>query len=142
MIMASVKKVNKFVKRAGTELWAFTVKTNLKNGKNADEKTYEKFFRVLHQLSEVITYCGEVDSKLILHYHGVIRIRSNFYRKSLCVKGYYLYLKRIYRLRNWVDYCFKNNVMYCFEKMKKCEIGKTVFAKKGVLDLSGDDIFG
>ncbi len=112
--------VNKFAKRKGTELWAFTVKKLGKRNKGIDEKAYEPFFKILYQLSEVIVMCGEVDSKAILHYHGVIRIRSNFFRKNLRVKGYHLYLKRIYKLRNWVDYCFKNNVMYCFEQMKVC----------------------
>ncbi len=112
--------VNKFARRKGTELWAFTVKKLGKRNKGIDEKAYEPFFKILYQLSEVIVSCGEVDSKSILHYHGVIRIKANFYRKNLRVKGYHLYLKRIYRLRNWVDYCFKNNVMYCFESMKNC----------------------
>jgi len=113
-------KLNKFKKITGSQLWAFTVKTNQKDGKKADEKSYEPFFKILYQLSEVIVSCGEIDSRNILHYHGVIRIPSNFYRKNLRVKGYYLYLKRIFKLREWVDYCFKNNVLYCFEKMKEC----------------------
>jgi len=118
----SALKFNKFKKRPGSELWAFTVKKLGKNPKEYDEKSYESFFKVLYQLSEVVVMCGEIDGKAVLHYHGVIRIGSNFYRKNLRVKGYHLYLKRIYRLRQWVNYCFKNNVLYCFEKMKDCLI--------------------
>ncbi len=115
-----MSKFNKFRKVSGTELWAFTVKKLGKNPKDFDEKSYEEFFKVLYNLSEVVTRCGEIDTKNILHYHGVIRITTGFYRNQLRVKGYHLYLKRIFKLRGWVDYCFKNNVLYCFEKMKDC----------------------
>ncbi len=118
--MAFKRKFNKFKRVSGSQLWAFTVKTNLKNGKKADSKTYEKYFRNLYKLSEVLTYCGEVDSKNILHYHGVIRIPNGFFRKNLCVKGYYTYLKRIFNVREWVDYCYKNDIYYCFEEIKRC----------------------
>jgi len=91
-----------------TELWAFTVKT-LGTAKTVDEKDYEPFFKVLYKLSEVVTLCGEVDSKGVLHYHGVIRLDSNFYRKNLRVEGYHLYLKRIYNLLKWMNYIFKND---------------------------------
>ncbi len=120
-----VVKFNKFRQQVGSQLYAFTVKINgipVKDYKKIDEKSYVIFFTQLYQLSEVITYCGEIDSKSLLHYHGVIRLKSNFYRKNLRVKGYHLYLKRIYRLRFWVDYCFKNNVLYDFGNMKKCLI--------------------
>ncbi len=119
--MEQIIKFDKFKNKKYTRLWAFTVKVH-KDGKKADEKSYEKFFNILYQLSEVIAYCGEIDSKGILHYHGVIRLSSEFYRKNLRVKGYHLYLKRIHNLRGWVDYCFKNNVLYCFETMKNCLI--------------------
>lgn len=115
--MSKPLKVNTFRRVLGYSLWAFTVKIN-KNGKQADEKSYEPFFKVLHNLCEVIVYCGEIDTKNILHYHGVIRIPDNFYRKNICVEGYHIYLKKIFNLRAWVDYCFKNNVLYCFENMK------------------------
>ncbi len=102
----------------GTELWAFTCKILRYPRNGGSEKDYEPFFKLLYRLTNVIIYCGEVDSKGKLHYHGVIRIQNNFYRKDLRIKGYHLYLKRVYRLRDWVDYCFKNNVLYCFEEMK------------------------
>ncbi len=92
-------------------LWAFTVKV-LSRKEIVDEKSYEPFFKVLYQLSEVVTMCGEVDSKGILHYHGVIRLADNFYRKNLRVKGYHLYLKRINNLLGWIKYCLKNSDSY------------------------------
>ncbi len=114
---------NKFKQTKLSHLYAFTVKINgirVKDYQTIDAKSYQPFFNILYQLSEVITYCGEVDNKGLLHYHGVIRIKTNFYRKNLRVKGYHLYIKRIYRLRYWVDYCFKNNVLYDFDNIKKC----------------------
>ncbi len=98
-----------------TELWSFTVKI-LKNPGKAEAKHYEPFFKILYQLSEVVTYCGETDSKGVLHYHGVIRIPVNFYRKNLRIKGYHLYLKRIYNLQRWIDYCFKSYEQDDFNK--------------------------
>ncbi len=106
--------VNKLVEFR-SELWGFTVKI-LKDPVKANAESYEPFFRVLYQLSEVITYCGEIDSKGVLHYHGVIRLPVNFYRKNLRIKGYHLYLKRIYNLQRWIDYCFKSHNEYDFEK--------------------------
>ncbi len=102
----------------GTELYAFTVKV-LKKPKEADEKTYEIFFKILFALSDVLTYCGELDPKGVLHYHGVIRIKRNFYRKNLIVKGFNIHLSSIYNLYGWMEYCFKNNILHCFENMKK-----------------------
>ncbi len=119
--MSSPKLFNKFRSIKKTRLWAFTVKIHA-DGKTADEKSYEPFFKILYQLSEVITMCGEIDSKNILHYHGVIRLSSNFYRKNLRVKGYHLYLKRIFAIRQWVNYCFKYNFEYSFKNMKNCLI--------------------
>ena len=110
-------KINIFRKIQGTELYAFTVKI-LKNPKNADEKSYEPFFKVLYTLTSVLCFCGEADSRSILHYHGVIRIPFNFYRKSLCIKGFHLKLKKIYNLYGWVEYCFKNDIYHCFENVK------------------------
>ncbi len=112
--MSLPSKINKLVEFR-TELWGFTVKI-LKNPVKATANSYEPFFKVLYQLSEVVTYCGEIDSKGVLHYHGVIRLPVNFYRKNLRIKGYHLYLKRIYNLQRWVDYCFKDNNSYDFEK--------------------------
>ncbi len=94
--------------KGNTELWSFTVKI-LKDPVKADQKSYEPFFKILYNLSEVVTYCGETDSKGVLHYHGVIRLPVNFYRKNLRIKGYHLYLKRIYNLQRWIDYCFKSH---------------------------------
>lgn len=120
-----VVEFNKFRQTKGYQLYAFTCKINgikVQLYPNINAKCYEPFFDRLYKLSEVVTYCGEADSKGLLHYHGVIRIPTNFFRKNLRVKGYHLYLKRIYRLRFWVDYCFKNNVLYNFRNMKKCLI--------------------
>ncbi len=100
------------------ELWSFTVKI-LKNPLKADEKSYEPFFKVLYNLSKVVTYCGETDSQGILHYHGVIELAPNFYRKNLRVKGYHLYLTRIYDLQKWINYCFKNDFSVQYDMMVK-----------------------
>ncbi len=106
-----------FIKSGNTRLWAFTVKY-LSRKTEVTELQYEPFFKVLYQLSEVVTMCGEVDSKGILHYHGVIRLSDKFYRKNLRVKGYHLYLKRIYNLVEWIKYT-----------VKQCEVDNTLECK-------------
>ncbi len=113
------RKFNKFKRVKGTELWCFSCKVNTKNGKKAEAKSYERFIRNLYRLSQVLTICGEVDSKNILHYHGCIRLRTNYYRKNLCVTGYYTHFKRVNNLIGWIDYCHKNDIFYCFEEIKR-----------------------
>ncbi len=110
--------INVFKKVVGYSLWAFTVKVN-KDGKYADQRYYEPFFTNLYQLSKVLTVCGEDDTKNILHYHGVIRIKNKLFRKNLCVKGYHVNLTRIHNLRGWLEYCHKRDVLYCFEDCKQ-----------------------
>ncbi len=102
----------------GTELYAFTVK-KLKLKKDITERDYESFFKILFSLSDVLCYCGELDSHGLLHYHGVIRIKKNFYRKNLRVTGFHLFIKPIYNLFGWFTYCFKNDILHCWEHMKK-----------------------
>ncbi len=97
-----------FGKSGNTRLWALTVKF-LSRKKEVTAESYEPFFKVLYQLSEVVTMCGEADSKGVLHYHGVIRLADNFYRKNLRIKGYHLYLKRIYNLAEWIKYTMKED---------------------------------
>jgi len=111
-------KIDIFSAIKGTELYCFTVKI-LKEPKKATEIHYEPFFKVLFSLSDVLCYCGEADPKGILHYHGVIRIKKNFYRKSLCVRGFHVYLTPCFNVYGWFDYCFKNDILHCFENMKK-----------------------
>ncbi len=113
------------------ELWAFTVKILKVKNKNITQKDYGPFFKVLYNLSRIITYCGEVDSKGILHYHGVIELSPKFYRKNLGVKGYHIRLTRIYDLQKWIEYCFKNNFEVQYEQMLR-NIGESspVFKKK------------
>ncbi len=99
------------------ELWAFTVKILKTKGVIIDQKSYGPFFKVLYNLSKIITYCGEIDSKGVLHYHGVIELSPKFYRKNLGVKGYHLHLERIYNLQKWVEYCFKNNFEIQYDQL-------------------------
>ncbi len=98
----------------GSELYALTVKI-LKDPKCADEKHYEPFFKVLYSLTEVVCICSEKDKNNRLHYHGVVRIKTKFYRKNLCLKGFHVKLTRIYDADGWIAYCFKHNIMSCFE---------------------------
>ncbi len=121
--MSSPLKVDAFKKIKGFQLWAFTCKVNT-DGKKADEKAYERFFRVLYRLSKVVTMCGEVDANNILHYHGCIHISNGLYRKKLCIKGYHMHLRRVYGVRGWIKYCHKHDVLFCFEDLKDFKMKK------------------
>ncbi len=101
----------------GYLVYAFTVKVT-HNLKSATEKSYERFFNNLFARVEVICYCGEFSPREVLHYHGSIRFRTHFNRKKLRIKGYHLYLEPVRNFQAWTNYCFKNNILYCWEKFK------------------------
>ncbi len=108
---------SKFSPRKNRKLFAFTVKI-LKRSKHIDEKQYERFFTNLYKHCDVWCYCSEEDSKLILHYHGVIEVKNSVNMQRLRVKGYHIYFKRCYNYKNWLDYCFKNNIYYCWNGLE------------------------
>ncbi len=99
----------------GYVVYCFTVKVT-HSLKTATEKSYRKFFDNLFARVEVICYCGELSPRNVLHYHGSIRFRTHFHRKLLRVKGYHLYLEPCKNFKAWTNYCFKNNLLYCFEE--------------------------
>ncbi len=104
--------------RKGECLFGFTVKV-LSRPKGATYDRYRRFFDNLFACVEVICYCGEDDSRGILHYHGAIKVKKSFLLKKLRIKGYHLYLKPVYNFKDWSAYCFKNNIFYCWEYMQK-----------------------
>ncbi len=108
---------NKFSPRKGRKLFAFTVKV-LKRSTPIDESSYEKFFSNLYKYSNVWCYCGEEDTKSVLHYHGVIEIKNSLKMNKLRVKGYHIYFKRCFNYKQWMDYCFKNNIYYCWSGLE------------------------
>ncbi len=104
---------NKFEPGKNKRLFAFTVKL-LKRSVCIDEKQYEKFFSNLYKHCDVWCYCSEEDSKHVLHYHGVIEVSNKLKMNKLRIKGYHIYFKRCYNYKNWLNYCFKNNIYYCW----------------------------
>ncbi len=89
------------------ESWAFTVKY-LSREKKIDEKCYEPFFERLYSLGSNIVMIAELDSKKILHFHGIVSLPKNFYRKFLCIKGFHVKFKTLYNYIGWQKYIFKN----------------------------------
>ncbi len=110
-------KTDVFREIQGTELYAITIKV-LHAPKNADEKTYEPYFKVLYHLAQVVCICGEKDGNNRFHYHGTIRIPVGFYRKQLCMKGFHIKLTKIYDAEGWLRYCFKNEIYTCFASVE------------------------
>jgi len=87
--------------------YGFTIKIT-KSPNGSTEKHYEPFFKNLYALVDVVCICAEIDSKGLLHYHGVFRCSSTFYRKRLFMKGFHFYISYIWNMENWMKYVYKN----------------------------------
>ena len=89
--------------------FAFTVKILGLKPSKCDEKDYEVFFDSLYKKCMIVNFkIAEFDSKGLLHYHGVITLKKNYYRKKLIVKGYHLHVTKLRSLFIWTKYCYKN----------------------------------
>ncbi len=101
------------------EQYAFTVKvTQQHTPADVNEKSYTAFFDLLRARGiRVILKQSEYDSKGFLHFHGIIEMKNNFYRKKIRSKGFHLYLKEIYDLEGWVRYVLKDTKQKFFKPL-------------------------
>lgn len=84
--------------------YAYTVKDN-----RVDCTDYKEFFETLEACGcIVLSKHAERDKRGKLHYHGVVKIPKICYRKTLCLKGLHLILKRVYDSHGWELYCKKD----------------------------------
>jgi len=105
--------------------WALTVKILVKiplgsNPKVYKEKIiqdhYEPFFKNLYSHASSIYMLAEMDSHNLLHYHGVIQLPLNFYRKKLKVQGFHFKLKRLFNFHGWWRYIHKDYMLGPWDK--------------------------
>lgn len=84
--------------------FAYTVKDN-----RVDSTDYIPFFDNMEKKGcIVVCKYAEKDSKGKLHYHGIVKIPANCYRKSLCLKGLSMKLVNLFNEEGWLEYCKKD----------------------------------
>lgn len=94
--------------------FAYTVKV-LRKPKDATEETYETWFKhAIDSHAIIISRFPEVTSG-ILHYHGILMLSKNYFRRRLIVHGFHMKLDKLYNKKRWLKYCCKQ----CVEKMPK-----------------------
>lgn len=92
--------------------FAYTIKS-LGQDLDAD---YDPFFRKLskHKIEYKI---AEVDGKGKKHYHGIVLLPKNFYRRRLTTQGFSLKLVQLYDRAGWIRYIHKDVAYNDFEQM-------------------------
>lgn len=90
---------------------AFTIK-KLKDPKNATVKDYIEVLCKWLKL-DVDIQAGEYerDSTNVLHIHGIIVVKKNFYKRRLQVEGYHVYIRDIYDKTSWLRYINKTKLI-------------------------------
>jgi len=84
--------------------YAYTVKDN-----RIDTTDYLPFFANMVDHGCIIeTKYPEKDKRGRLHFHGVVKIHDQCYRKSLCLKGLHLKLVELKNPDRWEEYCKKD----------------------------------
>ncbi len=92
--------------------YCFTIK-KFGSVEDVDEISYLPCWHLWHDLDINIEYkYPEFDSKGKLHYHGLIKLPNNYYRKRLQLRGYSTYFKKCYDAKNWLLYCTNSFVNY------------------------------
>ncbi len=94
-------KTNKLIK------YAFSIKATGKDLINTTKVTYDPFFKIIKRLV-VMKCCYPETANGILHYHGIIMLNKNFYRKRLYLDGFSLKLKEIFDEKGWITYITKD----------------------------------
>ena len=97
--------------------YAFTVK-KLRSPYGAKKEDYNKFFDHLTRYVHIENKYYEITNN-ILHYHGIINIDNDLYRKRLITRGYHLYMTKIRDEQNWIRYCTKRKETYSDELLRE-----------------------
>jgi len=88
--------------------YAFTVKKLGSHISEITEKSYEPFFKKLYKFGKEVFKMAELDPHGRLHYHGIIWLKRNFFRKKLRTKGFHWCLRSVWDMSSWIVYCYKN----------------------------------
>lgn len=84
--------------------YCFTVK-KLGPVQGVTKSTYFPIWNKWKDLNVNIKFkYSELDSEKKLHYHGLILLPKNYYRKRLMLRGYHTYFKKCYDEKNWLRY--------------------------------------
>lgn len=98
---------------------AFTIK-KLKDPKNAKLSDYSEVLDHWLNLGvDLFEVQSEVDTADVLHVHGRLVVRKNFYKKRLQTFGYHVFIRDIFYEQGWKRYINKqqdniDNKVYMF----------------------------
>jgi len=84
--------------------YAFTIIDNRRNSLR-----YEQFFDRLREAHcTIYDKAGELNKAGKLHYHGIVGIPKDVYRKGLCPSGFHMCLKSLHDREGWEQYFKKD----------------------------------
>lgn len=86
---------------------AFTIK-KLKDPRNAQPSDYYDVLNLWQKMDvDIYNVAFEKDTNDVLHVHGRLIVKKNFYKKRLQTFGYHVYTRDIYYEEGWLKYCGK-----------------------------------
>lgn len=86
--------------------FAYTVKAL--GNQTAAKESYDEVFRKFVSNGTVEYKVAELDPQGKLHYHGILVLPKNFYRKRLVTKGIHLKLVEVFNKAGWLRYIHKD----------------------------------
>lgn len=90
---------------SGKRVLAFTVKDNRKSAC----PNYTEYWNLLtYRKCKVIHMIPELDSKGIVHYHGILVVPKNTFLKKLIISGMHVKYDDIHNIEGWIKYTLKS----------------------------------
>lgn len=113
---------------------AYTVKKIIQSPNEVDWSEYVQVISSWEKFGNHVRVYNpyyEYDSQNILHIHGIMLVKKNFYKKRLQIKGFHVYTTDIYDLEKWKEYITKdqdNQLGFLFkERLKKYDNTQYMF---------------
>ncbi len=89
--------------------YSFTIKCNIPDQGNTFLEFDELYVKIFASKGGILQYANhERDSRGKLHTHGVVKFAKEISYKNHMVKGWHIYLHRLYDWEGWLRYTVKN----------------------------------
>lgn len=92
--------------------YALTLKKNVPKNVTCKRSDYDVIWKTFEKYDVQTRHLQwELDRSLRLHYHGVVILPKNFYRRKLMLEGFHLNLLPLRTMddyNRWVRYCYKD----------------------------------
>lgn len=95
--------------KATSKAYSYTIK-KVDRRTPTTNASYEKWFTFLEKHTTIEFKCRELDSKNVIHYHGIFHCPKRFYVKRLSRKGYHIQIEELYSKKVWVKYIQKDQL--------------------------------